>query len=106
MKTLKTNPASILHSLPHDVLTYVKTHYPKGLIINVVEDDDRHGEAKCFDVELADADTTCSLHFDENGKFVSEETDSNNAESFESMHDPNVIEPKEPTPSEEYLDEF
>jgi len=106
MKTTKTNPATIVRSLPHDVLLYIKMHYADGIIIDMVEGADTHGEVKHYDVNVEDADTIYHLRFNKNGRLIHQKEETGNTDTSESLHDPNIIEPKEHSAIEDVIDEI
>lgn len=106
MKDITSNPLTIVHRLPHEVLNYVKKHYPTGTIMDLQQDITNIGELKYYDIDVADADNTYHIRFDKHGKFVHEEVEVGKIEAPESSGNPNVIEVKEASLSDETLEEF
>jgi hypothetical protein len=104
MKDTTSNPLTIIHKLPHEVLAYIKKHFPEGIIFDMIEDYNVHGEFKCYDVDVVDANNTYYLRFDKTGKFVHEEVETGKIDGVE--RNPNIPETKEPSPTDEMLDEF
>lgn len=106
MKDLTSNPLTIVHRLPHEVLVYVKKHYPNGTILDLEQDVTHSGELKYYDIDVVDADNTYHVRFDKQGKFVHEETEVGKIDTSESAGDPNAMETKEPSVNDEALEEF
>jgi hypothetical protein len=104
MKETTNNPLIIVHKLPHKILAYVKKHYPDGTIFDMIEDYNVHGEFKYYDVDVVDADNTYHLRFDKAGKLAHEEIEIDKIDAGE--RNPNMPEEKDPSPTDEMLDEF
>ena len=100
------NPVIIVHNLPHHVLAFIKARYPDGIITDMIQDYNVHGEFKYYDVDVADADNTYHLRFDKKGGFVHEEIEIGKIDPAESPGNPNDIEAKEPSVNDENLEEF
>jgi len=98
------NPVIIVHNLPHHVLAFIKARYPDGIITDMIQDYNVHGEFKYYDVDVADADNTYHLRFDKKGGFVHEEI--GKIDTAESPGNPNDIEVKEPSVNDENLEEI
>lgn len=102
----KPEPMIVVHGIPHNVLAYVKSHYPEGKIIDMVEDEDKHNDVKYIDVDVVDKDNTYHIRFDKKGKFIHEEIEIGKIENEEGTTLNEEIEEDEPTLSDEPLEEI
>ncbi|MGP8215685.1 MAG: hypothetical protein ACLQQ4_09000 [Bacteroidia bacterium] len=102
---MATNHEKVKHTLPHEVMTFVKTHYPGSVIFDIKEARDKNDNVKYYTVDLVDTDCTYHLRVDKKGRLLKEETEVGLRETKEDeiRTDENV---KEPSPVDEELDEF
>ena len=92
-----TNPEKITHTLPHEIMAFIKNHYPEGNIFDMLEVDRTNGDVKYYAVDVVDEENTYHLRFDKKGKLLHEEEEMGNIET---------VEEKEKTVSEEEIDEI
>jgi hypothetical protein len=105
--TLTTlNPVKLEKMIPHDVLNYITNKYPGSTILNVEEDIDYKDRVTMYYIEIADTENTFHLKFDGTGKFVEHDLDGRDIHMDGTDRDPNVMESKPASATEQTLDEF